>query len=176
MYPTVNTVSLFLIFWLGLSDIRINCNRIGEGLTVVDFFILCVCFVSGLENREYCRRDPRDTLYPQELAPTSLTSGGRSVCIVRSRTKATEFACLFCVLETQFCFCACLVRPPHHLLSKMRHPTYKQTVLTQAWKFGRGSRRGPKPRTAAVISCRYSVRTCRSVCKRTPLTQVHIVR
>jgi len=30
-------------------------------------------------------------LYPQELALTSLTGGGRSVGIVRVRTKATEF-------------------------------------------------------------------------------------
>jgi hypothetical protein len=30
--------------------------------------------------------DPRDTLYPKKLALTSLTSGGRSVCIVRLRT------------------------------------------------------------------------------------------
>jgi hypothetical protein len=50
---------------------------------------------SGLENREYGRGDPfrgpRDTLYPQKLALTSPTSGGRSVGIVRLRTKATEF-------------------------------------------------------------------------------------
>jgi hypothetical protein len=50
---------------------------------------------SGLENREYGRRDPsrlpRDTLYPQKLALTSLPSGGRSVGIVRSPTQATEF-------------------------------------------------------------------------------------
>jgi hypothetical protein len=50
---------------------------------------------SGLENRDYgCRdpsRRPRDTLYPQSLALTSSTSGGRSVGIVRSRTQATEF-------------------------------------------------------------------------------------
>jgi hypothetical protein len=54
---------------------------------------------SGLENREYGRgnplRSPRDTLYPQKLALTSPTSGGRSVSIVRLRTKATEFV-LFC--------------------------------------------------------------------------------
>jgi hypothetical protein len=31
------------------------------------------------------------TLYPQKLALTSLTGGGRSVGIVRSRTKAMEF-------------------------------------------------------------------------------------
>jgi len=37
--------------------------------------------------------------YPQKLALTSPTGGGRSVGIVRSRTKATEFTCfgqLFC--------------------------------------------------------------------------------
>jgi hypothetical protein len=33
----------------------------------------------------------RGTLYPQKLALTSLTSGGRSVDIVRSRTQTTEF-------------------------------------------------------------------------------------
>jgi hypothetical protein len=32
------------------------------------------------------------TLYPQKLAPSSPTSGGRSVGIVRSRTQATEFS------------------------------------------------------------------------------------
>jgi hypothetical protein len=55
---------------------------------------------SGLENREYGRRDPlrspRNTLYPQKLVLTSLTSGSRSVGIVRSRTKATEFVLLLC--------------------------------------------------------------------------------
>jgi hypothetical protein len=49
---------------------------------------------SGLENREYGRGDPllwrRDTLYPQKLALTSPTYGGRSVDIVRLRTKTTE--------------------------------------------------------------------------------------
>jgi hypothetical protein len=48
---------------------------------------------SGLENREYGRGDPlrwpSDTLYPQKLAPTSPTSCGRSVGIVRLRTKPT---------------------------------------------------------------------------------------
>jgi hypothetical protein len=50
---------------------------------------------SGLESQEYGRRDPlrltRYTTYPQKLILTSPTSGGRSVGIVRSRTKATEF-------------------------------------------------------------------------------------
>jgi hypothetical protein len=58
---------------------------------------LCVSLgSSGLENREYGRGDPlpwpRDTLYPQKL--TSPTSGGRSVGIVRLRTKATECVCV----------------------------------------------------------------------------------
>jgi hypothetical protein len=52
------------------------------------------CGGSGIEMREYGRRDPsrssRGTLYPQKLELTSSTSGGRWVCIVLSRTKATE--------------------------------------------------------------------------------------
>jgi hypothetical protein len=48
----------------------------------------------NLENREYGGRDPsrrsRGTFYPQKLALTSLTSGGRSVGIVRSQTQVTE--------------------------------------------------------------------------------------
>jgi hypothetical protein len=50
---------------------------------------------SGLESREYGGSDPSrwpcGTLYPQKLAVTSLKSGGCSVGIVRSLTKATEF-------------------------------------------------------------------------------------
>jgi hypothetical protein len=67
----------------------------------------------GLEIREYGRRDPsrwpRGILYPQKLARTSTTSGGRWVGIVRSRTQATEFVlfCFFffniCHLYLQFC-------------------------------------------------------------------------
>jgi hypothetical protein len=50
---------------------------------------------SGIENREYGRRDssrwPRGTLDPRKLALISLSSGSRSVGIVSSRTRATEF-------------------------------------------------------------------------------------
>ena len=38
-------------------------------------------------------------LYPQKLALTSPTGGGRSVGIVRSRTKATEFSLTVHVLR-----------------------------------------------------------------------------
>jgi hypothetical protein len=52
--------------------------------------------MSGLENQVYGRRDPSrlpcGTLYPQKLALTSPTSGGRSVGIVHSWTQATEFS------------------------------------------------------------------------------------
>jgi hypothetical protein len=51
---------------------------------------------SGLESREYSRRDssrgPHSIFYPQKLALTSPTNVGRSVGIVRSRTKVTEFS------------------------------------------------------------------------------------
>jgi hypothetical protein len=54
---------------------------------------------SCLENREYGRRDPsrwpRGTLYPQKLALTSPTRGGRSVGIVRSRTQTVELIFFF---------------------------------------------------------------------------------
>jgi hypothetical protein len=49
---------------------------------------------SGLENRDYDRRDPSrwpcGTLCSPKLAPTSSTSGGRSIGILLSITKATE--------------------------------------------------------------------------------------
>jgi hypothetical protein len=52
----------------------------------------------GLEWREYSHGDllcwPHDTLYPQKLALILPTSGGRSVGIVCSQTKATGFLAL----------------------------------------------------------------------------------
>jgi hypothetical protein len=61
---------------------------------------------AGLESREYGRRDPSrcGTLYPQKLALTSSSSGGRSVGIFRSRTQAMErlYVCV-CV-----CVCVCV--------------------------------------------------------------------
>jgi hypothetical protein len=64
--------------------------------TLVYIYIYIYIYNSGLENREHRRRDPsscpRDTLYPQKLALTSPTSGGRSAGIVRWRTQATEFS------------------------------------------------------------------------------------
>jgi hypothetical protein len=77
---------------------------------------------SGLENREYGRGDPlrcpRDTLYPQKLALTSPTSGGRSVGIVRLRTKPTEFV-LFFLFGQKFLF-----RTRHYLWDTLSMRTY----------------------------------------------------
>jgi hypothetical protein len=57
---------------------------------------------SGLENRDYCLRDPprwpRGTLYPQMLALTSLKRDGCSVGVVRSRTQATELVSVYIFL------------------------------------------------------------------------------
>jgi hypothetical protein len=51
---------------------------------------------SGLENgRRDPSRRPCGTLYPEKMALTSPTSGGRSVGTVRSRTQATEFSFSF---------------------------------------------------------------------------------
>jgi hypothetical protein len=51
---------------------------------------------SGIESRDTAvgirHSDHVTHLYPQKLALTSPTSGGRSVGIVRSRTKATELS------------------------------------------------------------------------------------
>jgi hypothetical protein len=63
-------------------------RRFRKGVKWSDRFTFC-----GLENRDYSLRDlrwPRDTLCPQKLILYSPTSGGRSVGIVRSQTKATE--------------------------------------------------------------------------------------
>jgi hypothetical protein len=51
---------------------------------------------------KYPSRWRRGILYPQKLAVTSSTSGGRSVGIVRSRTQATEYIYGFRNLITAF--------------------------------------------------------------------------
>jgi hypothetical protein len=71
---------------------------------------------TGKEQRINGRGDPsrwpRDTLYPQKLALTSPTSDGRSVGIVRLRTKSHgvfSTLCLFLIFNLcTLCACACL--------------------------------------------------------------------
>jgi hypothetical protein len=74
---------------------RIEQNQIPVKLTNI-FHLLDE--TSGLKNREYGRAirrtDHATPSIPKRLAVTSPTSGGRSVGIVRSRTKATELLLL----------------------------------------------------------------------------------
>jgi hypothetical protein len=52
-------------------------------------------FMYSEDGRRDPSRWPRGTLYPQKLAITSPTSGGRSVGMVRSRTQTMEFFYVF---------------------------------------------------------------------------------
>jgi hypothetical protein len=55
---------------------------------------------SGLENREYGRKGSVKLSTWHKMAPTSLTSSGRSVGIVRSRIQATELGYLYqCIIS-----------------------------------------------------------------------------
>ena len=63
----------------------------------------------GLENRRLTAVGTRcadhvTPLYPQKLVLTSPTGGGRSVGIVRSRTKATEFSFSLVLMEAYALF------------------------------------------------------------------------
>jgi len=65
-------------------------------------------------------------LYPQKLALTSPTGGGRSVGIVRVRTKATEFFYYECYIKLR------MVRRARHVtyMEKLKvHTTVKCTCL-----------------------------------------------
>jgi hypothetical protein len=86
----------YQIFWEveGLERGQISLVSTTDGLLGSDG--------SVLEHQEYSRRDPAlwpcDTLYPQKLAITSPTSGGRSVGLVRSRTKATVIIIIIIII------------------------------------------------------------------------------
>ena len=63
-------------------------------------YIIYVLLAPGLENRRLTAVGTRcadhvTPLYPQKLALTSPTGGGRPVGIVRSRTKTTEFSLVY---------------------------------------------------------------------------------
>jgi hypothetical protein len=94
--------------WLQIQRLRFDSRRYQIFREVVGLERAPLSFVSaieellerkssgcGLEIREYGRWDPsrwpRGTLYPQKLALTSQTSGGRWVGKVRSRTEAFFF-------------------------------------------------------------------------------------
>ena len=65
-------------------------------------------------------------LYLQKLALTSPTGGGRSVGIVRARTKATEFSLVFSVLKLIPTFRRKLVRNGKRNAGSERHEPCSQ--------------------------------------------------
>jgi hypothetical protein len=109
---------------------------------------------SGLESREHDPRDPsrwsRGSLYSQTLALSLPTSGGRSVGIVRSRTKATEFTLVFfiwdafsnCMLcgHVNTC-CWCVLRPMRCFVWTLSTSNVWSfsTMLNTAWVCGIGA-------------------------------------
>jgi hypothetical protein len=83
---TVLTRTLSMFRWTA----KVSC-------VVSDLFLISTSACWVWSRDPLCR--PRNTLYPQKLALTSLASIGCSVGIVRSQTKATEFVC--CLLSSQ---------------------------------------------------------------------------
>jgi hypothetical protein len=63
---------------------------------------------SGLESREYGRRDPSRNVAPSNWKSLP-TSGGRSVGRVRSRTQATELFLSSCKTHEERCLVGCNV-------------------------------------------------------------------
>jgi hypothetical protein len=82
----------FHIFWEAASLERgpLSLVRITEEL--LEGKVVAPVYKIEINDRGNPLRWPRDNLYPQKLALTSPTSGGRSVGIVRSRTEAKEFS------------------------------------------------------------------------------------
>jgi hypothetical protein len=82
----------FQIFWEtpGLERGPFSLVRTTEEL--FEGKVAAPVWKTGINDRGNRVRWPRDTLYPQKLVLTSPTNGSRSVGIVRSRTKATEFS------------------------------------------------------------------------------------
>jgi hypothetical protein len=84
----------FQIFWeaAGLERGPHSLVRTTEELRVLQGNVAAPVYKTEINDRGNPLRWPRDTLYSQNLPLTSPTSGGRSVGIVHSRTKATEFS------------------------------------------------------------------------------------
>jgi hypothetical protein len=82
----------FKIFWeaAGLERDPLSLVRTTEEL--LEGKVAAPVWKTEINDRGNPLHWPRDILYPQKLALTSPRSGGRSVGIVRSRTKATEFS------------------------------------------------------------------------------------
>jgi hypothetical protein len=88
------TYRLSCLQWQILWSPRLLTFPPGTTCVYMYIYIYMLMYIALVYKTDYGRRDPlrwpRDTLYPQKLALTSPTSGGRSVGIVRSRTEAIE--------------------------------------------------------------------------------------
>jgi hypothetical protein len=93
------TSTLVINYWVMHPVARVSIN-IYRNLRTQQMSLLLVAIFRWfvLQKIRSMSHWPRGTLYSQKLALTSLTSGGRSVGIVRSRTQATEFSLVsYCI-------------------------------------------------------------------------------
>jgi hypothetical protein len=90
----------YQIFWeaVGLERGPLSLVRTTEEL--LERTVAAPVYKTEINGRRNSLRWPRDTLYTLKFALTSPTSGGRSVGIVRWRTKATE---LYSYLASHLC-------------------------------------------------------------------------
>jgi hypothetical protein len=95
----------FHIFWeaAGLERSTLSLVRTTEEL--LEGKVAAAIEKIEINDRGNPLRWPRDTLYPQKLALTLPTSGGRSVGIVRSWTKAMEFSLVLVVRKIKSSLC-----------------------------------------------------------------------
>jgi hypothetical protein len=77
--------------WLQIQRSGFDSQRYQNFWEVVDLERGPHSLVSTIEELFGRKNNGSGSLYPQKLALTSSTSGGRSLGIVRSRTQATEF-------------------------------------------------------------------------------------
>jgi hypothetical protein len=91
--------SLWKLFQLSRLKFHILVRFMSAWIVLLTFRNFLTLTILAVESREYGRRAlscwPRGTHYPQKLALTSPTSGGRSVGIARSWTQAREFSFSF---------------------------------------------------------------------------------
>jgi len=106
-----------------ISKERMYLAAYTGSIYVYIYVCVCVCQLRsylnekvaapGLENRRLTAVGTRcadhvTPLYPHKLALTSPTGGGRSVGIVRSRTKAPEFIYIYICVCVCVCVCLCV--------------------------------------------------------------------
>jgi hypothetical protein len=93
-------------FWLQIQRFRVRFPALPDFLSslvrttekLLEGKVVAPVYKPEFNDRGNPSRWPRG-LYPQKLALTSPTSSGRSVGIVRSRTKATEFSLVGLLIE-----------------------------------------------------------------------------